>query len=363
MSTVNVNLGDRSYKIQIEAGLIANLGQWLRSSGVNSNPMVIFDQNVFECYGNKVLESLRIAGFLCPHTLILAPGERAKSSQVLETIYTEAIQACMDRKSPIVAVGGGVIGDLAGYAASTYLRGVPFFQVPTSLLAHVDSSVGGKVAINHPLGKNLIGTFYQPFGVLIDPEVLTTLPQREYLSGIAEVLKYGFIADSDFLKYLLDNRERVLMRNPEVLGSVIAKCCEIKTSFVEKDEKETGIRVFLNFGHTAGHAWEASGDFEQFLHGEAVSLGMVCAARIGMAVGMTSAAVANSVEETLREFGLPVSVDKIDPDRMIEFMAADKKREDGKVRWVLLRQVGIAETCNEIPWPLVKEILEGMKIS
>jgi 3-dehydroquinate synthase len=282
---------------------------------------------------------------------------------VLERVYTEAIQESMDRKSPIVAVGGGVIGDLAGFAAATYLRGVPFFQVPTSLLAQVDSSVGGKVAINHPLGKNLIGAFYQPAGVLIDPAVLTTLPQREYLSGLAEVLKYGFIADSLFLNDLREKQELVLSRDSGVLESIIAKCCEIKASFVEKDEKETGIRIFLNFGHTAGHAWEVSGNFEQFLHGEAVSLGMVCAARIGMAVGLTDEADVKIVEDTLRDFGLPISIDNIDSGRMVEFMATDKKRENGNIRWVLLRKIGIATTYTEIPLPLVKEILEGMTIS
>lgn len=363
LKTVNVGLGERSYKIRIEAGSIANIGQWMRGCKVDTNPLVIFDQNVFDYYGNTVLESLKRAGFSSPRSLVLAPGEKSKSAQMLDTVYTAAIQSYMDRKDPVVAVGGGVIGDLAGYAAATYLRGVPFFQVPTSLLAQVDSSVGGKVAINHPLGKNLIGAFYQPAGVLIDPAVLTTLPRREYLSGLAEVLKYGFIADSDFLQEMRDNKERVLARESGVLEAVIAKCCEIKASFVEKDEKETGVRVLLNFGHTAGHAWEAAGGFETFLHGEAVSLGMVCAARIGKSVGLTDEFDVKTVEEVLREFQLPVSIDNIDSDRMIAYMATDKKREKGNVRWVLLKKIGIAATCGEIPLPLVKEILEGMTIS
>ncbi len=298
---------------------------------------------------------------LAPHfrrvSLVLLPdGEQYKDWSSLNLIFDHLLAQACDRRTVLFALGGGVVGDMTGFAAASYMRGVPFVQVPTTLLAQVDSSVGGKTAINHPLGKNMIGAFYQPARVICDMSTLDTLPERELRAGLAEVIKYGPIADDALLDWIDANLDALLARDSAAMAHAVRRCCEIKAWVVGEDEREAGLRAILNFGHTFGHAIEAALGYGQWLHGEAVACGMAIAAELSVSLGLLDAAYAHRLESILVRTGLPVQAPFIEPDRWFELMRVDKKAEDGDIRYVLIQAPGKA-CLRAAPDSLVRELL------
>ena len=328
-TTVHVGLSDRAYDIEISAGNLKNAGYFIRSRSDAQYAVVITDENVDDPHAENVSDSLLDADFDAD-ILVVEAGEPSKSISVAEGLWENLMDLGTDRKSIIVAVGGGVVGDLAGFIAATYARGIPFFQIPTTLLAQVDSSVGGKVGINLPSGKNMVGAFWQPNGVLIDTDVLTTLPDREYRAGLAEVVKYGVIQDPEFFAFLENHIEGLNNRTPEVMRKIVARSCELKAEVVLSDERETtGHRAILNFGHTFCHAIETVSGYDQLLHGEAVAMGMVCAARLAVSMQRVEQSLVTRLRNLLQQLKLPVSVPTLDPDALLEAMQKDKKAEHG----------------------------------
>jgi 3-dehydroquinate synthase len=357
METIHVNLRERSYDILVQSGGLSRVGDWLRSFSLSPKVLMVMDEHTASLFGDSVRNSLQAAGFL-PVETVISPGEISKSLVVADQLYDAAIRGGLDRGSAVLALGGGVVGDLSGFVAATYMRGVPFFQVPTTLLAQVDSSVGGKVAVNHALGKNLIGAFYQPRGVLIDPRTLCSLPEREFASGMAEVIKYGFILDKAFLRELADNAPLVKGRDAAALERVISRCCRMKAAIVERDEQDVGERMLLNFGHTAGHALEAAGCFERFTHGEGVALGMLVAARLSELEALIAPGGVEAVQSLLKLYDLPVKAQGCTAADALRHMGTDKKQEAGRLRWILLEQVGCATICSNISRESVLESLQ-----
>jgi 3-dehydroquinate synthase len=305
MHTVKVRLGDRSYDIEIGSGL-GEVGGRLRELGLGKKIALITNPTVKNLYGQRIVESLKEAGFTVL-SIDIPDGEQYKNLDWANAIYTALLINGFDRKSALVAFGGGVIGDLTGFAAATFMRGVPFIQVPTTLLSMVDSSVGGKTGVNHPMGKNMIGAFYQPKKVLMDLSVLRSLPKEELLSGVAEIIKYGVVWDRAFFEYLDDNREKVLSLDPDAILHVIRRSCEIKADVVSKDEREGGLRAILNFGHTIGHAIETAENYT-IRHGYAVAIGMVYAARLAEKTGFCDASVPDRIEKLVAAYGLPTNL-------------------------------------------------------
>lgn len=364
--TVAVSLGDRSYEIAITsrglAGVGTSISKWVEGRGRGGtvrSAMIVTDQHVRDRHAAVVADSLRSLG--CePQVVALPPGEQTKSQACVSELYDRLVDAKADRQTLIVAVGGGVIGDLAGFAAATYARGIPFVQVPTTLLAQVDSSVGGKVGINHPRGKNLIGAFHQPLGVFIDTTTLQTLPERDYRSGLAEVVKYGVILDSEFFSFLERNVEGLNRRAPDVLRHVVARSCRLKADVVEQDEYErTGLRAVLNYGHTFGHAFENLAGYGQLLHGEAVAIGMTYAARLAETLGRIDGTLAERQSKLLAALGLPVSLPEADrpsTTAVLDAMRLDKKSLGGKLRFVLPTKLGHVELV-EVGEPEVRAVL------
>ncbi len=341
MVRIIVELGSRSYPIEIESGLIQCVGLRLREMGFSGHCAVVTNPLVKGLYGDALMEGLSSAGGLNPLLVIVPDGEEYKNLEEAGKIYDTLVEHRFERGSPIIALGGGVIGDLAGFVAATYLRGVPYVQVPTTLLAQVDSSVGGKTAVNHPGGKNLIGSFYQPRAVLIDPSTLKTLEKREVLAGLAEVVKYGIILDPSFFTFLEENTEGLLGLDEAVVTEAIRRSCEIKAAVVAEDERETtGRRAVLNLGHTFGHAIEALSGYGVYRHGEAVAMGMVMAAKFSVRLGLCTAEVAGRVEGLLRALGLPVSPPAIEAGEFIESMHHDKKVVGGRLCFVLIEDIG-----------------------
>ena len=361
METIRVNLGSRSYNIDVQAGALANIGNWAAAFPVEKKVLVVADENTALLFGEQAAASLQQAGFSV--TLAVLPsGEASKSLAQADVLYARAIVAGLDRNCPVLALGGGVVGDLAGFVAATYLRGVPFLQVPTTLLSQVDSSVGGKVAVNHHLGKNLIGAFYQPLGVLIDPRTLSLLPEREFASGMAEVIKYGLIADAAFCRVLAAQAESIGKRDPESLTRIVAQCCQMKAAVVERDEQDLGERMLLNFGHTTGHAIETAGNFERFTHGEGVALGMIVATRLSELQGLVPVGTLQTVRELLLAYGLPTKASALSPADLIGYMASDKKREGSRLRWILLAELGRATMQSGINRNQVMEALQAILV-
>jgi 3-dehydroquinate synthase len=318
-------------------------------------------QSAVASHATRVTESLRGAGFE-PVVFTVAEGEEAKSLREAERLWDAFSAAGLDRGSPVVAVGGGVVGDLAGFAASTFMRGLPVVQVPTTLLAQVDASIGGKVAVNLPRGKNLIGAFHQPRLVLIDPEVLRTLPEREYRSGLAEVVKTGVALNADLFASLEAGLEALGRRDAALLEAVVAACCAEKAAIVERDEREeTGLRMVLNYGHTVGHALEALSGYRRWLHGEAVAIGMTAAGRLAVRIGWTDAATAERQEALIQGVGLPTRFSGIEPREVVAALRHDKKARDGRVPFILLRELGRAEACHDVPMDAVVEVLREIQ--
>ncbi|CUQ22547.1 3-dehydroquinate synthase [Clostridium paraputrificum] len=332
-----VDLKENSYNILIEKGLLNKLGEELKNIYFGEKIFIITDENVDKYYGSKVKDELDKIGYKT-RKMVLAPGEKTKSFSTLPSIYNELLDFKLTRKELIITLGGGVIGDLGGFAASTFLRGVSFIQIPTSLLAQVDSSVGGKVAVDLEKGKNLVGSFYQPKAVFIDPDVLNTLPEKFYKDGMAEVIKYGCIKDRDFFYMLksLKSREEV-MNNIE---DILYKCCYIKKSVVERDEKDLGERMLLNFGHTLGHAIEKYYNFTGYSHGEAVAIGMYNISLKSEDEGITEKGVAEEIKEILINYDLPYKVDIKDNNKIIDTISLDKKNIGNVLKVILLKSIG-----------------------
>ena len=341
MRIVQVPLGNRSYAIKVGGGLLPRLGAECAQLKLGQRCAVITDANVGKKFAKAALKSLSASGFQT--VLITVPaGEKSKRIAVVEKCYDQLAAHRLERKSFIVALGGGVVGDLAGFVAATYLRGIPFVQVPTTLLAQVDSSVGGKTGVNLKAGKNLVGAFYQPQLVLCDLDALKTLPKREYVSGLAEVIKYGVIYDAVLFAQLERNLPKLLQRDEATLRAVIARCCEIKADVVGQDETESGLRAILNFGHTIGHAIENSSGYGKFLHGEAIAIGQVMAAKLSQKILGLPSGDAERIEKLFVHAGLPVKI-KLNPAQRKKLFAAmllDKKVSGGEVKFVLAEKIG-----------------------
>ena len=341
LQSLQLALGERSYQMEIGPGLLAR-GIPLAISQAASKIVVVSNDVVFPLYGDAVMKSLAAAGRPVM-SIVLPDGEAYKDWSTLNRIFDGLLAQGCDRNTLLVALGGGVIGDMVGFAAATYQRGIRFVQIPTTLLAQVDSSVGGKTAINHPLGKNMVGAFYQPQHVLIDTDVLRTLPDREYRAGLAEVIKYGAALDLAFFEWLEGSLDALNAREDQALAYAIRRSCEIKAAVVADDEYETdktGGRALLNFGHTFGHAIESILGYGVWLHGEAVGCGMAQAARFSASLGRIDAATAARVIALVERAGLAITPPPISPDTMLEHMARDKKNEAGKIRLILLDALG-----------------------
>jgi 3-dehydroquinate synthase len=339
LKVLTVNLGEQSYDILIDSGSLLTLGERCAAVGLTGRVAVVTNPTVAALYGEAVKRSLSDAGNSVS-VIEIPDGEEYKNSATLNYVYDGLIEAGLDRESFIVALGGGVVGDLAGFAAATYLRGIPFVQVPTTLLAQVDSSVGGKTAIDHPRGKNLIGAFYQPRFVLIDVETLKTLPEREYRAGLAEVVKYGVALDGAFFDYLEQNINPILSMEMGSLIHVIYRCCELKAHVVEQDEKESGLRAVLNYGHTLGHAFETLAGYRELVHGEAVAIGMALAARICVVLGRCSATDCAGITALLSAFGLRIDPPQFKRDMLLDAIVKDKKSRGGTISFICNQGIG-----------------------
>ncbi len=340
MRTLTVNLGDRSYPIHLGEALLSRAGELLKQAGCGEKIAIITNPTVARLYLKPVQEGLSRSGFSVT-PLLVPEGEEHKDLKSLSTIYDRLISERFERSSCVMALGGGVVGDLAGFAAATFLRGIPYVQVPTTLLAQVDSSVGGKTGVNHRKGKNLIGAFYQPRLVLIDVGVLHTLPRRELLAGLAEVIKYGIIEEPRLFALLEEKLERLLSLDRELLVEVIAASCAIKAKVVEKDEREEDYRSVLNFGHTIGHALESLTGYEKFLHGEAVAIGMAQAASISLRQGFCDEESLQRIHRLITRAGLPTEIpSNVKPKELVKRMEMDKKSSGGKIKFVLCAGIG-----------------------
>jgi len=359
---VKVPLERRSYQIQIGAGLLKQLGRECARLKLGRRCAIISDRNVAPLYAKRAARSLAQAGFT-PFLLTVPAGETAKRLKTVHICYDRLAARRLERNSFIVAMGGGVVGDLAGFVAATYLRGIPFVQVPTTLLAQVDSSVGGKVGVNLKAGKNLVGAFYQPRLVLCDLTTLASLPTREYRSGLAEVIKYGIIRDQALFRTLEREMQKLLRRDPKTLTEIIARCCQIKAEVVGADEAEGGLRAILNFGHTIGHALEAISHYGKYLHGEAIAIGQVAAARLSRNLSGLADVEVSRIAVLLRRAGLPTELNlpATQKPELLRAMALDKKVRDGEIKFVLARKIGKVEIGQRVPNDVLRQLLSNDK--
>lgn len=357
MSNIIVSLPQNSYEIAIASGNLSQLGAKMKQLKLGKKVLVVSNPEIFSHYGDTCLQSLNESEFEVYQHLIPS-GEVHKNLQSIEKLYDVALENHLERSSTLVALGGGVIGDMTGFAAATWLRGINFVQVPTSLLAMVDASVGGKTGVNHPQGKNLIGAFYQPKLVLIDPEVLQTLPEREFRAGMAEVIKYGVIWDAELFSELeqaqdIDCFETI---DPQLLKTILTRSCQAKADVVSQDEKEAGLRAILNYGHTIGHAIESLTDYQEYVHGEAVALGMVAAGEIAIQMGAWKDAAGNRQNKLIAKAGLPTKVSAdIQVKDVLEAIKNDKKVKSGKVRFILPTKIGAVKITDKVSSDVVKE--------
>ena len=354
-AALHVDLGSRSYPIHIGAGIAGDPA--LYAPHVSGRLAAIVTNDVVaRLHVERVEGALARAGARATR-IVLPDGEANKDWKHLDRIFAALLESGADRRTVLVAVGGGVVGDMAGFAAATYQRGVDYIQVPTTLLAQVDSSVGGKTAINHPLGKNMVGAFHQPLAVVADTQTLATLPERELAAGLAEVVKYGAICDAAFLGWIEEHADALRLRDDAALGYAIRRSCEIKARIVAADEREGGVRALLNFGHTFGHAIETATGYGTWLHGEAVAAGMALAARFSARRGRITAAHAERIVALLERLGLPVKAPPIPAERWLELMGRDKKNEGGRITLILLDDVGRASIVKDTPARALEEFL------
>ncbi len=339
MEKTRVNLGERSYDICIGSYILKDIGNKLKKFGFSPKSAIISNPTVYKLYGKKTINSIKAAGFdVIP--IIIPDGERYKDINTVQKIYEKLLKHRLDRKSAIIALGGGVIGDITGFAASTYMRGIHYIQIPTTLLAQVDSSVGGKTGVNHRLGKNMIGTFYQPRLVWIDIDTLNTLPRRELLAGLAEVIKYGVIWDNRFFEFLEKNIEKIFDLDKKTLSFLIKRSCEIKADVVSKDERESGLRAILNYGHTIGHAVETVTRYKKFLHGEAVAIGMHLEARLSELQRLLRRNDVSRIKSLIEDYGLPSEIPAgLKTDALMSSMQLDKKAEAGELKFILPEKI------------------------
>jgi 3-dehydroquinate synthase len=357
MKKVKVALGGKSYQIYIGSGILAQTGRWLSEQGFSGKLVIITDPAVNKLYGEALNQRLTEGSFSAS-TLLVPEGEEQKSLETAGRLYYELTACYAERTTPILALGGGVIGDLAGFVAATYLRGVPLVQMPTTLLAQVDSSIGGKVAIDHGRLKNMIGAFYQPSLVIADTSTLKTLPAEEFASGLAEVIKSAAIKDEKFFIFLEENLNKIKSHDEEALEEIVFQSAKIKADVVAKDEMDLGLRNILNYGHTIGHAVESVSDF-RIGHGQAVAIGMVAAARISNQMGILDINEVIRLREVIEQAGLPTEMPDLKPEEIIQAMKHDKKVRENKVRFVLLKSIGNVFVSDEVSQSLVERILAG----
>ncbi len=360
MRQVEVQLPSNPYTANIESGLLTRAGEFLRALlPERTRFFIITVPPVKKAWGDALAASLTAAG-LTHAAIEMADGERAKNLDTVRDLATKLVRRDADRKSVVVAFGGGVVGDVAGFLASIYMRGLDFVQIPTTFLAQVDASIGGKTGVDLPEGKNLLGTFHQPRAVLIDPAVLSTVAEREYRAGLYEAMKCGVIRRVEIFDYMEQNRERVLQRDPEVLEWLIAECVRVKAEIVAADERETGLRRILNFGHTVGHALEAETSYKQFLHGEAVAWGMVAASMISAAMQKAEPETARRIISSVLAYA---SLPKVEPrgKRIVRRLAHDKKTVNGVVHFVLPVEVGKVEIVSDVPERAVVQAIEELR--
>jgi len=359
MRTVEVSLGQRSYPIFIGPGLLSRLGHECARRELGQRCAIISDTNVAPRFAKTILKNLHAVGFI-PELITVPAGETAKSLPTVQACFDQLAAHRLERKSFIVALGGGVVGDLAGFVAATYLRGIAFVQVPTTLLAQVDSSVGGKVGVNLKAGKNLVGAFYQPRFVLCDLDTLKTLPKREFRAGLAEIIKYGIIYDAKLFQRLERALPKILKRDPKILAEVVARCCEIKAEVVGQDETETGLRAILNFGHTIGHAIEAISGYGKFLHGEAISIGQIAAAKISAELLGLSKTEVERIAKLFQAAGLPtkIKLNSAQREKLFDAMRLDKKVSGGEIKFVLAEKIGSVKWGQKVPPALIEKALD-----
>ncbi|HEX5362728.1 MAG TPA: 3-dehydroquinate synthase [Gallionella sp.] len=357
MQTLTVGLGERSYPIHIGSGLLAQPAL-LQAHLPRKRAAIVTNTTVAPLYLDKLQQTLQAIG-VNSISVVLPDGEEHKNAETLNLIYDALLANRCERSTPLIALGGGVIGDMTGYAAASYLRGVPFIQIPTTLLSQVDSSVGGKTGINHPLGKNMIGAFYQPQLVLADTDTLNTLPDNELAAGLAEVIKYGLIRDLPFLEWLEQNMDKLLARDTTALQYAIARSCQNKAEVVAADERESGERALLNLGHTFGHAIESGMGYGNWLHGEGVAAGTVMAADLSQRLGWIDARDVARIRKLFERARLPVISPDLGTEKYLDLMGLDKKVEGGKVRFVLLRELGRAVIDGDVPPALLQQTLEA----
>lgn len=343
--TVEVNLGDRSYPVHVGADLLMHIGRYAREHSLGSRALIISNDTVGPLYSETIRTSLEDHGFAVDNVSI-PDGEVHKTIETAASLYDACVSAGLDRSSFIVALGGGVVGDVAGFVAATYMRGVDFVQVPTTLLAQVDASVGGKTGVNHPAAKNMIGSFHQPRLVVADVSTLESLPPREYRAGLAEVVKHGLIADPELFSFVEEESEALLEMRPDAMSEIIVRSVQIKAEVVASDEKESGHRAILNFGHTIGHGVEAASDYA-ILHGEAIAIGMHVEARLSKEKGLTRADLERIVK-LLERLELPTRTSEQDMDRVFKAMAKDKKAKEGRLRFALLEGIGRAVIADDV---------------
>jgi len=357
MTAITVHLPANSYDVVIASGSLAQMGDRLKSVLTGDRLLLVSNPTVFDHYGSQAIAALRQAGFTVA-TCILPDGEAYKTLGSIQTIYDAALAHQLERSSAMVSLGGGVIGDMTGFAAATWLRGIRFVQIPTSLLAMVDASVGGKTGVNHPQGKNLIGAFHQPRHVVIDPQVLRTLPVREFRAGMAEVIKYGIIWDADLFEQLEAAPSLQPDMPAELLQTILLRSCQAKADVVSKDEKESGLRAILNYGHTIGHAVESLTGYRSVNHGEAVAIGMVAAGAIAAEMGYWDGAIAARQTRLIERAGLPTALPDLNIDAILDALKADKKVKQGQVRFVLPKALGAATLVNQVPEAIIRRVLK-----
>jgi 3-dehydroquinate synthase len=358
MRTIRVGLGDRAYDILIENTILASIGADLKQRGIAKRYVVVADSHVGELLGPKLMASLAAAG-VSAELITFPRGEASKHLATVAELASRLAQLGLDRKDALIALGGGVTGDITGFLAAIYMRGIPFVQIPTTLLAQVDSSVGGKTGVDIPEGKNLVGAFYQPRCVYIDSSVLMSLPPAELLNGLAEVIKYGVIYDAEFFRFLAEQRQAILARDLSVLETMIARCCEIKAAVVAADEREADLRRILNFGHTLGHAVEAASNFAM-AHGMAVGLGMVAACRLAVGKGIFAQDQADAVCRLIAAYGLPTEMPaEFPPSQIKGFLKTDKKTVAGRPFFVLPTEIGKVVITDAVSEELIDQVLAG----
>ena len=361
MKKVTVDLADRSYDILIGGHLLEQTGELLKKLVKVGRAVVITHPNINRLYGDRVIASLRQQGFQT-ECVEVPEGEASKTLDEAGRLFDRLVEFNCDRQSVLVALGGGVIGDLTGFVAATFMRGVPFIQIPTTLLSQVDSSVGGKTAVNHPRGKNLIGAFYQPRLVVIDVDTLKSLPADEFRAGMAEVIKYGVIADRDLFEYIGRHAQAILGLDVAGLEHIIETSCAIKARVVEMDERESQYRMILNFGHTIGHALEALSGYSGLKHGEAVAIGMVYAAMLSQATGRCSEAVSQKIHALVKIVGLPYRLPNFQIRDIMDAMYLDKKAENKNIRFILVKDIGSVEIADHVSESVLQKVLQGRDI-